>query len=223
MSYPKHDAAHMFRSGRTGNARPWLGFASSLAELVGGGEGPRSASYGLSESAQKSIDAQRSAENANDGTAPISGWPSAPPHRPAAWDGAEYMIHSGDTLSGLAARYLGDPARFLEIWRLQTGNGSSVDGSRQYVDRYYHKIDPSSKNPGPLPRPGMFLIMPKEAQLRAEQFTASGQGVPAAPSAPGNRPGAGTTTTTTTKTAAKAGAGLAIGAAAAAALYFATR
>lgn len=213
----------MFRSGRPGNARPWLGFADSLAELVSG-EKATSASYGLSEQAQAAVDAQRAREDADeDGTAPISGWPSAPPHRPAAWDGAEYMIHTGDTLSGLSARYLGDPARYLEIWRLQTGNGSSVDGSRAYVDRYYHKIDPSSKNPGPMPSPGMFLVMPKEAQLRAEQFTAAGQGVPAAPSAPGNRPGAGTSTPAPVKTAAKAGAGLAIGAAAAAALYLATR
>lgn len=158
------------------------------------------------------------------GTAPISGWPSAPPHRAAAWDGAEYMIHSGDTISGLAARYLGDPARWREIWSMQTGYGSRADGSRRYVDRNYHKIDPSSSNPGPLPSPGMYLVMPREAQLRAEAFTEAGQSAPAAPSAPGNLPGgSGGALPAPVKAAAKTGTTIALGAAALGALYLATR
>lgn len=50
-----------------------------------------------------------------------SGWPSAVPIRPARWDvdTSSYRVAYGDTLSGLAATYLGTPTRFREIWDCQ--------------------------------------------------------------------------------------------------------
>jgi len=58
------------------------------------------------------------------GTVPSGfGWPSAVPIRPSRWDldTSSYQVASGDTVSGLAATYLGDPARWSEIWSIQTG------------------------------------------------------------------------------------------------------
>jgi len=52
-----------------------------------------------------------------------SGWPAAVTVRPDNWDmalqPAVYTIAAGDTLAGLAATYLGSPARWKEIWELQ--------------------------------------------------------------------------------------------------------
>lgn len=52
-----------------------------------------------------------------------SGWPGAPPIRNASWnletDPASYKVSYGDTISGLAATYLGDHMRWREIWDLQ--------------------------------------------------------------------------------------------------------
>lgn len=49
-----------------------------------------------------------------------SGWPAAVPVVPSAWNTnvvpATYVVQSGDTFSGLAATYLGDPARWRDIW-----------------------------------------------------------------------------------------------------------
>lgn len=49
------------------------------------------------------------------------GWPAAVPIRPDRWDEdtRSYRIDWGDTLSGLAATYLGDHARWREIWNEQ--------------------------------------------------------------------------------------------------------
>ena len=52
-----------------------------------------------------------------------SGWPAAVPARIENWnfelEPAEYMIHSGDTLAGLAYTYLGSPNRWNELWEMQ--------------------------------------------------------------------------------------------------------
>lgn len=121
--------------------------------------------------------------------APLQGWPAAGAHSSDHWDHSttpsEYQIRSGDTISGLAARYLGNPARYMEIWSIQTGSGASP--SREYVKRYYHALDPSS--PGVPVRPGMFLVMPAEAAARAKQMDAAGASVPGAGGSPGTLPG----------------------------------
>ena len=50
-----------------------------------------------------------------------SGWPGAVPIRPANWNEelCTYKLAYGDTLSGLAATYLGSPQRWTEIWAEQ--------------------------------------------------------------------------------------------------------
>ncbi len=79
----------------------------------------------------------------------ISGWPAAVAVRPGNWDmttePALYKIAYGDTLSGLSTTYLGDPARFKEIWDMQPDSY-----------RYSHTMDDIF--------PGEWLRMPDEAR-----------------------------------------------------------
>jgi hypothetical protein len=79
----------------------------------------------------------------------FSGWPAAVSVRPANWNldpqPAQYTIAAGDTLAGLAATYLGDPARVMEIWMLQ---------DQQY--RWSHSADTIF--------PGEVFAMPDEAR-----------------------------------------------------------
>lgn len=108
------------------------------------------------------------------------GWPAAVPFRAGNWnyDKCEYTLAQGDTLSGVARRYLGRPDRWLEIWQLQPF-------------RWTYKPDPSSKNPGRPIKEGDVFIMPKEACENAKLMVK--QGAPSAPAtggAPGTQPGA---------------------------------
>ena len=148
------------RRARAVVAPPLGGF---LDELLGGGE----PSGGLLPA--ESFEREESAPT----SAAPTGWPSAPPHVPADWDldAGEKRIRSGDTISGLAARYAGDPTQWRRLWAEQTGQGAVADGSRSYVDRLYHKIDPSSKNPGPMPSPGMWLRFPADMVEAARAMT----------------------------------------------------
>jgi len=117
--------------------------------------------------------------------APAStGWPAPVSFRPAAWDGNEYLIQPGDTLSGLSGTYLGNPARFREIWDLQMGVGSSP--TRKYIDRFSGRFSMDGK--GVIP--GVhYLIMPQEAADRAATWIAQGvTGAPAIGGSPGYYP-----------------------------------
>jgi len=60
-------------------------------------------------------------EIAEGATVPGFTWPAAVPIRPANWnlDRQDYQLAPGDTLSGLAATYLGTPQRWREIWDVQ--------------------------------------------------------------------------------------------------------
>ncbi len=63
---------------------------------------------------------------------PADGWPSSPPFRPGNWSGAggdspTYVLASGDTLSGLARLYSGDPKKWDQIWALNKGTFPSAD------------------------------------------------------------------------------------------------
>ena len=77
------------------------------------------------------------------------GWPSAVPVTEASWDTsqqpAKYKTVFGDTFSGLAATYLNDPARWQEIWDVQ---------SQEY--RWSHNADDLAT--------GEWLVMPDEAR-----------------------------------------------------------
>jgi hypothetical protein len=53
---------------------------------------------------------------------PASGWPAAVAIRPGNWavENRDYKLAWGDTLSGLAATYLGSPQRWKDIWNEQS-------------------------------------------------------------------------------------------------------
>jgi hypothetical protein len=126
----------------------------------------------------------------------FTGWPGAVPFRRDAWNFAEgwYILQRDDTFAGLAATYLGSPARWMEIWSLQSY-------------RYTKAPDPSSVKPGrPLVQVGERVIMPAEATDRAKELVSTG-----APSAPaiggvgGTPKGKGAPWSTGTKVAIGAG------------------
>jgi hypothetical protein len=89
-----------------------------------------------------------------------SGWPAAVTVRPDNWNmdlqPATYTIAAGDTLSGLAATYLGSPARVMEIWNLQP---------QQF--RFTHSMDEIF--------PGDVFLMPDEARDNLKAWLALGQ------------------------------------------------
>jgi hypothetical protein len=91
---------------------------------------------------------------------PADGFPASPPLRLENWDfkASTYKLASGDTLSGLARLYLGDPRRYTEIVAL---NRAKVD-NRGWV----------------LGGPGTALLMPKEATDRAAEL---GRALPGGP------------------------------------------
>ncbi len=89
-----------------------------------------------------------------------SGWPAAVTVRPDNWNmtlqPATYTIASGDTLSGLAATYLGSPARWREIWDMQ----------------------PAARRLGQSPdviAPGEVFLMPDEARDNLKAWLAAGK------------------------------------------------
>jgi len=96
----------------------------------------------------------------SEGGSTPSGWPAAVSVRPDNWDmslqPATYRIASGDTLSGLAATYLGAPNRVMEIWSLQPADF-----------RFSHSMDKIT--------PGMIFNMPDEARDNLKAWLALGQ------------------------------------------------
>lgn len=112
------------------------------------------------------------------------GWPASPPFRPGNWFFGDstnttptYTLATGDTLSGLARLYLGSPARWQEIWDLQSF-------------RYTYKPDPSSSNPGRGIMQGDVFVMPFEARDKAVQLMKTTPASPPTPGAPGTKPNA---------------------------------
>jgi len=140
------------RAGRVGNRRnPWL------EDLAG------SVSSGTFEPEPEPA-AAPSSSSSSSSSSTFTGWPGAVPFRPDAWDfGAGwYILQADDTFSGLAATYLGSPARWHEIWALQSY-------------RYTEAPDPSSVKPGrPLVRIGERVVMPPEATARAKELYSTG-------------------------------------------------
>jgi nucleoid-associated protein YgaU len=72
-----------------------------------------------------------------------------PPRAPAGPVAAVYAVRAGDTLWSIAARALGDPFRWQEVWRVNAGRRMN-DGSRF--------VDPD------LIRPGWRLSLPRPAR-----------------------------------------------------------
>jgi hypothetical protein len=77
------------------------------------------------------------------------------PAREGWLEDGRYKLQSGDTLSGLARTYLGDPARWREIWDLQPTDVKL------------------GKSPDKLPV-GFVLVMPKQAQTKAKDLSVLG-------------------------------------------------
>jgi len=88
-----------------------------------------------------------------------SGWPPAAKPVKAAWnkDGT-YRLQEGDTISGLSKTYLGDFARWREIWKAQTPT--------------FLKAHPTADKV----RAGEVLQMPAEAQKNARKMGLLGGG-----------------------------------------------
>ena len=77
--------------------------------------------------------------------------PTPSSFRPGNWDfvKGEYTIAQGDTMWGIATTYLGMGNRWLDIWQMQEKPvGSKTASGAPYLNRFYNKPDPSSKNPG---------------------------------------------------------------------------
>lgn len=115
----------------------------------------------------------------------ISGWPGAVPFRPGNWnfETCSYAPATGDTLSGMAATYLGNPNRWQEIWNMQPD---------QF--RWTHTPD-GICTAAQKARPGgcqdfvpdkTFLLMPAEACDRAKKML-NDTTVPKAPSTIGQK------------------------------------
>jgi hypothetical protein len=77
------------------------------------------------------------------------------PAREGWLEDGRYKLQSGDTLSGLARTYLGDPARWREIWDLQP------------------TATKLGKSPDKLPV-GFVLVMPQGAQKKAKELSVLG-------------------------------------------------
>lgn len=127
----------------------------------------------------------------------IGGTPGPAGFRPGNWDfeRGEYTVAQGDTLWGLATTYLGQGSRWLDIWQLQTQPwGTKSPNGGAYLNRFYNKPDPSSKNPGRPFMEGDALIMPAQAVKNAKAYAQSEnvQPLPTTPGAPGWQPGGGT-------------------------------
>ena len=98
-------------------------------------------------------------ERVPEGTMLPTGWPAAVDVVPGAWnlsaDPATYIIQAGDTLAGLAATYLGDPARWQQIWNMQPQSF-----------RFSHSPDVIFS--------GQVFLMPQEAADNMRTFLAAG-------------------------------------------------
>lgn len=107
-------------------------------------------------------------------TGSSSGTPGAVPFRPGHWNAstapAEYVIAEGDTMVGIAARYLGAGARWTEIGALQTHTENERGPNGPYLNWYTSVWSPShikSRPGGAWFRPGAALVMPDEALAKA--------------------------------------------------------
>lgn len=92
--------------------------------------------------------------------------------KPAGWargDGT-YIVQAGDTMSGLARLYLGNAARFPEIWNIQS---SAYRSKRKSADNIVV---------------GDVLTMPNEAVLQAQHMGVFTPKVPTATSSPAPAP-----------------------------------
>lgn len=95
---------------------------------------------------------------------------------------------------GLATQYLGQGSRWLDIWQMQGKPwGSKSPSGGPYLNRFYNKPDPSSKNPGRPFMEGDVLIMPPLAVKNAKAMAQSDNEnpLPTTPGAPGWQPGGG--------------------------------
>lgn len=124
------------------------------------------------------------------------GTPGPTGFRPGNWDfeRGEYTIAYGDTMWGLATQYLGQGSRWLDIWQMQGKPwGSKSPSGGPYLNRFYNKPDPSSKNPGRPFMEGDVLIMPALAVKNAKAMAQSDNEspLPTTPGAPGWQPGGG--------------------------------
>jgi hypothetical protein len=128
----------------------------------------------------------------------VTGSPGAVPFRPGNWDWdinpPEYVIAQGDTGFGIAARYLGNGARWLEIRKLQTHADGEMGPNGPYLNNDTSILDLShiGKRTGSAFRAGAVLIMPKEARDKAAELYGD-DNVPQAATtggAPGDKPGA---------------------------------
>lgn len=165
--------------------------ASAISNLVGGAGGADDPS-----SDPDTSDASYQVVPNNDGTftntvAPVQapqmsdGWPASPPFRPGNWffgtsanPTPTYTIATGDTLSGLARLYLGDPSKWQSgIWDLQSY-------------KWTLKPDPSSSNPGRGIQQGDVLVMPFQARDQAQKMLKTTPAAPPTPGAPGTLPNA---------------------------------
>ncbi len=149
----------------------------------------------------------RSTRNA----APRSGNPAAVPFQPGSWDVsgpvAFFVIPQGATMFGIAARYLGNGARWTEIRAIQapgsTQWGPSLprdstawfpgDGCVTTVsdDENGNEVEETVCSKTPY-GPGSVIRMPEEAKTRmlAMLATSEPRSAPAEGNAPGNYPGA---------------------------------
>ena len=89
-----------------------------------------------------------------------SGWPAAVTVRPDNWNmslqPATYRIAAGDTLSGLAATYLGSPMRWKEIWSLMPAQFRFANSPDKIM-------------------PGDVFLMPDEARDNLKAWIAAGK------------------------------------------------
>lgn len=92
---------------------------------------------------------------------PVSGWPPPATLSAVAWlPTGQYKLQAGDTLSGLARTYLGDFARWREIWSIQS---AAFKASPRRVEEAKRK----GQTPVDVIFVGEILEMPAEAIAEA--------------------------------------------------------
>lgn len=143
---------------------------------------------------------------------PAAGNPPAVPFRPGSWDVSQpvalYVAESGDTMVGIAERYLGQGSRWTEIRAAQGNGGTTKWGSlaTRNGTMYFpgdgcttsSADDPETGEPVIVTEctkdpwgPGTVFRMPEEAKQRMLALYESGEPrtAPSQGNAPGNFPG----------------------------------